>query len=314
MTLALGLAAPMLASLLLAVGSGWLIRVLPPATGVRLLVLSSLVTAAATGFVLAVVAFSAVALDAEVAAVGHWSVRVLRAISPIPWWAGPLAGTLVVPLFVAALARAGRAGKELWAADIACRHLGPGVGGLVVIDDDQPDAFVLQGLRGRTVVSTGMLAALSVRERRVLLAHESSHLRNRHPLFVLLADLAAAANPLLRPTAAAVRLGVERWADEDAAAVVGDRPLAARALARAALASHAAPASPPRWNVALAMAAENIRMRARALLAPPLRQRHALAGMVLAVTLVVTASTAVVARITEGHFEQAQYHVTTSSP
>ena len=31
MTLALGLAAPMLASLLLAVGSGWLIRVLPPA-------------------------------------------------------------------------------------------------------------------------------------------------------------------------------------------------------------------------------------------------------------------------------------------
>jgi hypothetical protein len=60
-------------------------------------------------------------------------------------------------------------------------------------------------------------------------------------LFGTGARLAAAANPLLRPVAAAVGYTMERWADERAAAVAGDRELAARTIARAALATTAAP-------------------------------------------------------------------------
>ena len=73
-----------------------------------------------------------------------------------------------------------------------------------------------------------MLRALSADERRVVLAHEAAHLARHHHLYVQLADLAAAANPLLRSTARGVRLAVEREADEVAAAEVGDRRLVAR--------------------------------------------------------------------------------------
>jgi hypothetical protein len=51
-------------------------------------------------------------------------------------------------------------------------------------------------------------------------------------VFVAAAHLAATASPL-RPLASAVEFAVERWADEGAAAVTGDRQLA-RAIARAA--------------------------------------------------------------------------------
>src|SRR6202012_3554843 len=68
--------------------------------------------------------------------------------------------------------------------------------------------------------------------------HETAPLRHRHHLYVHLAHLAAAANPLLRPAARAVGDAAERWADEVDAAEVGGRSLAARAVARAALAQH----------------------------------------------------------------------------
>ena len=84
-----------------------------------------------------------------------------------------------------------------------------------------PTAFVLPGRPGRIVVSAGMLRALDVEERRVLLAHERSHLDRHHHRFIRLTDLAASALPLLRPVQRHVRFTVERWADEDAAAAVG---------------------------------------------------------------------------------------------
>jgi len=55
-----------------------------------------------------------------------------------------------------------------------------------------------------------MLRARPPDERRVLLAHEDSHLRHRHHLFTQLADLAATANPLLRRSARAVLDAVAR--------------------------------------------------------------------------------------------------------
>jgi hypothetical protein len=101
------------------------------------------------------------------------------------------------------------------------------------------------------VITSGMLRALSGQERTVLLAHERAHASGSHYLFTSVARLAAAANPLLRPVAAQVCYTVERWADERAAAESGDRPLAARAVARAALAASAAP--PDRADPLLAL-------------------------------------------------------------
>ena len=108
---------------------------------------------------------------------------------------------------------------------------------LQVVHHTTPAAFVVPGRPGRIVVSTGMLRVLDVEERRVLLAHERSHLDRHHHRFIGVTDLAASALPLLRPVQRHVRFAVERWADEDAAAAVGDRRLVARALSRAAVAS-----------------------------------------------------------------------------
>jgi len=44
-----------------------------------------------------------------------------------------------------------------------------------------------------------MLRTLSADERRALLAHEAAHLTYRHHVYTQLTDVAAAANPLLRP-------------------------------------------------------------------------------------------------------------------
>jgi hypothetical protein len=112
---------------------------------------------------------------------------------------------------------------------------------VVVTEDSAADAYTVPGWPCRIVITQGMLRALSAGERGVLLAHERSHAQGSHYLFTSVARLAAAANPLLRPVAAQVGYTVERWADERAAAQAGDRTLAARAIARAALATSAAP-------------------------------------------------------------------------
>jgi Zn-dependent protease with chaperone function len=134
----------------------------------------------------------------------------------------------------AALAAAAREARQL-----------PGAGQVVVTDDEAADAYTLPGVPCRIVITAGMLRALSQPERAVLLAHERAHASGLHYLFTTAARLAAAANPLLRPVASAVGYTVERWADERAAAVTGDREVAARAIARAALAATAAPPRRP---------------------------------------------------------------------
>ncbi|MGW2373686.1 MULTISPECIES: M48 family metalloprotease [Kitasatospora] len=117
-----------------------------------------------------------------------------------------------------------------------------GAEGLAVLPDRSPYAYALPGSPGRVVVSTGMLDGLAEDEREALLAHERAHLRHRHHRYLLTTQLAACVNPFLRPLQEAVAFSAERWADEESAQAVGDRRITARAVARAALVSHAAPA------------------------------------------------------------------------
>lgn len=112
-------------------------------------------------------------------------------------------------------------------------------GELAVLPDDVPYAYALPGRcdTGRIVVSTALLEQLESEERRVVLAHERAHLRRAHHRLLLLGQLAARANPLLRPLRDEIAYYAERWADEEAAGEVGSRRVVARAVARAALVS-----------------------------------------------------------------------------
>lgn len=304
--MSIALCLPLLAGLALFAGARPLADRIPPATAVVLLTAAMLVTALATGFMLSVLALFVLGQVPLVARFGHWSAAAVGRGLPVPAAVGILAGAVVCVLFAAALRRATLSGRDLVLAAVACRRFGPAAAGLVVLDDDLPDAYALPGLGGRVVVSTAMLRALPPAERRVLLAHENAHLAHRHHLYVQLAALAAAADPLLRPAERAVRAAVERWADEVAAAEVGDRELAARALARAGLARAAA-----RRTVvpgpALAATDVAVAARARALLAGPPRRRRVLAGALAALVLAVSAAALVTGVDTEHRFEAAEH-------
>ncbi|MGI5441265.1 M56 family metallopeptidase [Streptomyces shenzhenensis] len=115
---------------------------------------------------------------------------------------------------------------------------------VAVLPDAEPYAYALPGgPRDRVVVSTGMLTRLAPRERRALFAHERAHLAAGHHRHLLLVRLAACANPFLWPLRTAVAYTTERWADEAAAQAVGSRRAVARAIGKAALVTHGAPAT-----------------------------------------------------------------------
>ncbi|MER7750548.1 M56 family metallopeptidase [Kitasatospora sp. NPDC097643] len=163
-------------------------------------------------------------------------------------------------------------------------------GDLAVLPDRNPYAYALPGSPGRVVVSTGMLAGLAEDEREALLAHERAHLLHRHHRYLLTTQLAACVNPFLRPLQEAVAFSAERWADEESAQAVGDRRITARAVARAALVSHAAPAPGFAAFAAPAPAPGPVPRRVAALLGPvptsrnwpPATTRAGLAAMVAA--------------------------------
>jgi hypothetical protein len=227
---------------------------------------------------------------------GHWSVDVLRRNDPPSLYLALAAGIGVSVALGAAIRVLCRRVGAIINAGRRARCL-PGVGQLVVLDDPNPDAYALPGRPGRIVVSTGMLDALDPRERRVLLAHERAHLACTHHLFVVAAQLAAATNPLLRPVAAAVVYTTERWADEHAATSIGDRGLTARTIGKAALlTTHG---HPPAGALAVTGRAPKdergigpVPRRVAALLAPPVRHRPVLLGIVL-VTLMIASGAAV---------------------
>jgi Zn-dependent protease with chaperone function len=307
------LAVSVLADLVLSALAGPLSRRLEPADTVRLLSVAGLCAALATGFALWEVAFSQLAQIPWLADAGHWSAAVLHATNPVPRLVGPPAGAAVMVLTGMAVRRAFLAVRDLWEAQRAGRDLGGDASGLIVVDDPRPDAYALPGMRGRVVVSTAMLRALPAAERRVLLAHEASHLRHRHHLYVLAVELSAAANPLLRRVVTVVRAEVERWADEDAASDVGDRRLAARALARAALArsrpvtADLRPRGAAASGLSLRMGESAVVGRVRALLAPP--PLHGRIVETLAVASILVAVVAVnvdAGQDTDSVFDHAQ--------
>jgi Zn-dependent protease with chaperone function len=213
---------------------------LPPAAATWLLAASALALALASSTVLGMLALSALVRIPVIDAVGHLSRPVIRSGDAVSVPVAIVAGGLLTMAVVAACLAVWRRGRAIVAAHRHASSL-PGASQVVVTEDTAADAYTVPGWPCRIVITQGMLRALSAGERDVLLAHEQAHAQSSHYLFTSAARLAAAANPLLRPVAAQAGYTVERWADERAAAQAGDRALTARAIARAALATSAAP-------------------------------------------------------------------------
>ncbi|MEU0397688.1 M56 family metallopeptidase [Streptomyces sp. NPDC006208] len=177
-----------------------------------------------------------------------------------------VAGKAAIPALIAVIASCVRAA---WRHHRVLRRAERALEGLpattvAVLPDGMPYAYALPGKRDRIVVTTAMLAGLNSVERRALFAHERAHLTHRHHRFLLTVQLAARANPFLRPLRTAVTYTAERWADEDAATQVGNRRTVAQAIGKSALISRDAPIA----TLAHFATAGPVPRRVAALLAP----------------------------------------------
>ena len=230
--------APLLLSILLAALSRPLARIISPRTLAPALVIAAGLTAAASTWGLILLAATMLHEAPPVAeqAAGHGLISA----EPVPGLvAAAAAAALAVGVYrlVEARRRNRSTHRSLWALCDATSAQE-----LVVISAPEPQAIALpgrRGQRGRVLVTSGMLSVLDDAERSVLLAHERAHLRERHSRQRAIVESAAALNPLLRRTRDTVAFLLERCADEAAADAVGSRPLAARSLAKAALATSA---------------------------------------------------------------------------
>lgn len=104
---------------------------------------------------------------------------------------------------------------------------------LVVLPDEDAFAFALPR-PPKVVVSAGLLRGLDALERRVVIAHERSHLQRGHHRYLVVGGLAVALVPPLRPLLRWLELATERVADDDAVRAVGDRAAVARTIVHVA--------------------------------------------------------------------------------
>ncbi len=266
-------------------------REVTPPVAAATLCLSALLAAGAWIWNLALLAGTLIGQLRYVADYGHWSSAALALHDPVPVVTAAIAALLATASAAGFVWCCQRVGRELWRAWSAARDSHAATDdGVLVIADSAPHALALPGMPGRVIVTTAMIQALSVEERRVLLAHERAHLRCHHASFRLGVRLSAAMLPLLQPLVRDCDHQLERWADEAAARAVGDRSLTAHAVGRAALARHRA-SSGDVSSAMLGFSDRGVVARVQALLADPMPNRPRILTfpvVVLALTALLT--------------------------
>jgi hypothetical protein len=156
---------------------------------------------------------------------------------PIPWVAGWLAALVLAH----STWRSWRARHRDVAAIehlrvpgwLGTHHRSGGVD-VVRLPADEVVAYAVPGRPDQVVLSERLAEALGADELEAVVRHERAHLRHgHHDLLRLAADLDARFGELapVRRSTAALRLAVERWADEDAATGPAGRAAVRRALA-----------------------------------------------------------------------------------
>jgi beta-lactamase regulating signal transducer with metallopeptidase domain len=275
---------PLLVAALFGAAAPRLVPLLPPREATWLLSLGGSVAALSAAAVPFALAALLLAQAPPVAHAGDWSAAALRAHAPVDREVQSVALALALAAAGLVLYAGVRRALAVRSAYRSCRELPPGTGDLVVVPSAPAVAWAVPGRPGRIVVARLLLDEFSPPERRAVLAHERSHLRHGHHWHLAAVALAAAVNPLLAGLRGAAAQAVERWADEDAAAELGDRGAVATALGRAARLG-AAPAP------GLAATAGAIPLRVAALLAPAPRSRP-LALALVALALLAGAAAA----------------------
>ena len=293
--------APLLAAICFGILGPHLARRLPPRQATWLISVGAVVSALSAVAVLALLGAVLIGQLSDLADIGHWSSATLRAHSPIEPGIDALALTAVLASGAAVAFVGTRQALAVLAAYRASSAVTKG-GELVVVEGSQPSAFAIPGRPGRIVVSRPLLRLLSPDERRVLLAHERAHLAAGHHWHRGAVALAIAANPLLAPLAGAITYATERWADERAAATLGNRRGAARAVARVALLTGGRDASLPGR---LAIGQQPVTARVGALLADEPRSRPILSLATIALLVFALVATGVVEKEVEHLFELA---------
>jgi Zn-dependent protease with chaperone function len=199
---------------------------LAPAAAARLLTLVAVSSALTIGWLLLLTVFGWAISYPEFDTVAGWCAVATPGHHPV----GTFMGVAAAIILVVGSARAVLAGFRFWRTDAAWR----GSDSVEIVPSVDPIAFAVPGRGGTVVVSTGLLGGLPRGQRDALLAHEHAHVRLRHHRYVRVTQLAAKVVPLLYPLDRWVSLATERWADEEAARVVGDRRVVADALLSAA--------------------------------------------------------------------------------
>jgi len=162
--------------------------------------------------------------------------RVLGPMLPGGAVTGWSSAALSVALFVtarAARARSVRVQREARIEPWLGEHQPIGDATIVVLPTDAVVAYATPGVPPQVVLSRGLADALSADELDAVVAHELAHLRNRHHRDLVLAAVVDAVLgwlPGVRASTGALRLSVERWADEEVAERPGARACIRRAL------------------------------------------------------------------------------------
>ena len=145
-------------------------------------------------------------------------------------------------------------------ADLLAR-LGEVPPGMRLLPTKQVVAFTTGFLHPQTIVSEGLLDALSAKERSAVVAHELAHARGRHASIVFLATVVARAFgfiPSVHVAVLSLLTALEARADHVAAELVGDPLVVAGALSSVARAQL-------RPTVAMGIAGGDVRYRLRRL-------------------------------------------------
>ncbi len=275
--MSIGFIAPLLVAAVVALAAGFLQSGLRPQVAAQSLAVACVAVAAAAVWALLTLVLGALAENSFIDRWSAWCPELYRADDHVSAGIGLVAGVTLAAAFrraASAVRRERRTRQRL----PDCEH------GVLIVESTLPAAYAVPGRRGGIVVSRGMIDALEPSERAVLWAHERSHLNHKHHRYLFATEMAAAIMPPLRGLADQVQFATERWADEDAVVEVGgDRPLVARAIARAAL------ASVDHGGTAMAMADTGVGERVRAMI--DLDRRFLAPAIGAAVGLLVMTST-----------------------
>jgi Peptidase family M48 len=293
---------PLLIPLLAAAAGRPLAARLEPREATWLLTAATVALAGCSTVALALLAAAAAARVPALAALGDYSQTVVHRADHTSAVTGAVPAVVLTGVAVAvAVAFRHRARALAESYRRAARLHDDGT--VVVVRGAAVEAYALPGWPGRIVVSGRLLEALDEPGRAALLAHERAHLAGRHHLFTTVAHLAAAANPVLVPLARTVDYTVERWADEHAARVTGDRRLVAVTIGRVAML--ATPSRRPAATLGMVRARSHrislawagpVPRRVAALLGPPPRSRVLLMAVAVLIVALTGASALEAAR------------------